>query len=107
MSEMEALVLVWLIISTAVVFILRGPLGKALARRLEGKHAQSAETAELLEELHQQVADNEVLQGRVAELEERVDFAERLLAQSQEQPSRLPAGEGAGTGSRGRGEDLH
>ena len=70
MSEMEALVLVWLIISTAVVFILRGPLGKALARRLEGKHAQSAETTELLEELHQQVADNEALQGRVAELEE-------------------------------------
>ena len=96
MSDTEALVLVWLIISAAVVFILRGPLGKALARRLEGKQGDSGETTELLEELHQQAAENEGLAGRVAELEERVDFAERLLARGQEAASRLPAGDEVG-----------
>jgi hypothetical protein len=90
---MEALVVVWLIVSASVVFILRGPLGKALARRLEGKQVDSAETKEVLEELHQQAAETEVIAGRVAELEERVDFAERLLARSQEAASRLPAGD--------------
>jgi uncharacterized protein YlxW (UPF0749 family) len=92
-SETEAIVLVWLIVSAAVVFILRGPLGKALARRLEGKQVASAETTELLDELHQQAGENEVLAGRVAELEERVDFAERLLARGQEAASRLPDGD--------------
>ena len=92
---MEAVVVVWLIVSAAVVFILRGPLGRALGRRLEGKQVDSAETTELLEELHQQAAENEVLSGRVAELEERVDFAERLLARSQEAAARLPAGDEA------------
>ena len=33
----------------------------------------------------------EALEGRVAELEERVDFAERLLSQHSE-PERLPSG---------------
>lgn len=33
----------------------------------------------------------EALEGRVAELEERIDFAERLLAQQRE-PEHLPAG---------------
>jgi hypothetical protein len=95
MGGSEALVLTWLIIATSVVLILRGPLGKALARRLEGKQVDSAETTEVLEELHQQAAENEVIAGRVAELEERVDFAERLLARSQEAASRLPAGDEA------------
>ena len=95
MSEMEAIVVVWLIVSACVVFILRGPLGKALARRLEGKPVNSAETTELLEELHQQAAENEVIAGRVAELEERVDFAERMLARGQEAASRLAAGDEA------------
>jgi uncharacterized protein YlxW (UPF0749 family) len=95
MSGSEALVLTWLIIATSVVLILRGPLGKALARRLEGKQGNAAETTELLDELHQQAAENEVLQGRVAELEERVDFTERLLARTQEAASRLHAGDEA------------
>lgn len=64
----------------AAAVIARGPLGKALARRLEGGSAQGDPDATMhaLEEMR----------GRMAELEERVDFAERLLAQSRE-PDRL------------------
>jgi hypothetical protein len=69
------------LVAAAVIF--RGPLGQALARRLErgGSVVESGEqeaTAHALEEMR----------GRMAELEERVDFAERLLAQARE-PDRL------------------
>lgn len=51
--------------------------------------------SEAYEELRHQAMDNEALAGRVAELEERVDFAERLLARDREQAAgRLAAGDG-------------
>jgi hypothetical protein len=66
-------------ITTAVV--LRGPIGKALAERIAGRRALSAahdqEQAELLDRA---LADLEEMRHRVAELEERQDFAERVLA---------------------------
>ena len=43
------------------------------------------------EELAQRVADLEACAQRVAELEERVDFAERMLSQQRE-AEQLPAG---------------
>lgn len=43
---------------------------------------------ERMEELEQRVADVEILHARVAELEERLDFSERLLVQ-QQQPREL------------------
>lgn len=55
------------------------PLVRALSRRLEGKHSDPALRAEL-DELKARLYEVEAQQGRVAELEERVDFAERLLA---------------------------
>ncbi len=45
-----------------------------------------------LYDLEGRVADLEAAQGRVLELEERLDFTERLLAQ-QRDPSRLGAGD--------------
>jgi hypothetical protein len=61
---------------------LTGPLGKALVRRVEGDAAHSDETTgQLLGELDE-------LRGRVQELEERVDFSERLLAQQSQPPDR-------------------
>jgi hypothetical protein len=41
---------------------------------------------EELEDLRRQVATLEALPGRVAELEERLDFAERMLAQHTQKP---------------------
>jgi S1-C subfamily serine protease len=67
------------VVAAAVVF--RGPLGHALARRLEGGTGQAVDQEAVLHALDE-------MRGRMAELEERVDFAERLLSQSRE-PDRL------------------
>lgn len=42
---------------------------------------------QLLEDLQNQVAEVDLVKQRLAELEERVDFAERLLARPREGPS--------------------
>jgi hypothetical protein len=63
-------------IATAVA--LQGPLGKAIGRRLEGGPVQADETTGAL------LGEMDELRKRVAELEERVDFSERLLARQPE-----------------------
>ncbi len=75
--------------SIAGAIALHGPVGKALARRLEGAPPPGAEppSEQLLGELDD-------LRGRLAELEERVDFSERLLAQGRDEV-------------RGAGRDPH
>jgi hypothetical protein len=75
--------------SIAATIILRGPLGRALARRIEGVDAAAADRVQYLE---QRVANLEQAQARIPELEERVDFAERVLTRA-ETPERLPARE--------------
>jgi hypothetical protein len=82
---------------TIVVFaliaatVILWPVMRALARRLEGKSTDSA-LREEVERLHQRLEEMEPLQGRMAELEERVDFTERILVRGQEspEPGRLP-----------------
>jgi hypothetical protein len=76
-------VLLIVIAAIAATVIIFWPLMRALARRLEGRGG-SALQAEL-EQLHARVGEVDSLQARVAELEERVDFTERLLAQAQPQ----------------------
>jgi hypothetical protein len=70
---------------TAIV--LRGPLGGALAERIHSGTVGAGEVPpELLEELDE-------MRTRVVELEERVDFTERLLArQRADEPAQLPPG---------------
>lgn len=58
------------------------PIGRAVADRLRGRAAH--EPNEELEELRDQVA---ALREQLAELAERQDFTERLLAQSREKGS--------------------
>ncbi len=73
-------------LSVATVVILRGPLGKALARRIEGASGQvDTHLFPVVEELQGRVAELESRVERMHELEERLDFAERLLAQGREQ----------------------
>jgi hypothetical protein len=64
-------------IASAIAFavVLRGPLGKAIARRLEGGPAEPSD------EVVQSLDDIRV---RLGELEERLDFTERVLARSHE-----------------------
>jgi len=75
-------------LATAVVLVLRGPLGKAWARRIEGPGAPGTAAQAELEDLRARLEEVEQQVGRVHELEERLDFAERLLAQARE-PERL------------------
>ena len=75
----DLLVILTIIAAVVAVKLLRGPLGHALADRLRGN---APPDPGVLEEL-------EAVKGRLAEVEERLDFAERLLAQS-EQAERLP-----------------
>ena len=68
----------FLAIGAAAVGLFFGPVGMALGRRLSGRvrtHAQAE-----LEEMGTQVnAEMDDLRRRLAEVEERLDFAERLL----------------------------
>lgn len=57
------------------------PIARAMARRIEGGRGGAGELAPQLEELRERVRDLEAVQHRVLELEERLDFTERLLAQ--------------------------
>ena len=85
MDPGEAILGMTFFISLASVLILRGPIGKALGERLSGRQAEAdhAVTAEI-ERLNGQVDD---LRLRLDETEERLDFAERLLAKQKQQPA--------------------
>jgi hypothetical protein len=67
------------------------PLFRALARRLEGRSlADDGAIRAEIDQLRQRLEDVEGLQHRMLELEERVDFAERLLATQRREAERLP-----------------
>lgn len=85
LEDMAAVVLllgVGLILATLV-----WPLIKAIARRIEGG-APGAEVQTELEGLRERVRQLEEMQPRMLELEERVDFTERIVAKGRE-PDRL------------------
>lgn len=83
--------LAWALMPVAVIAIIglshamRGPLGKALADRIAGRAGGRMEG---------EVASGDVdeLRQRLAELEERLDFTERVLARAQE-PHRVERSE--------------
>lgn len=63
-----------------VVKVMQGPVGQALARRIHGRGGAedlSGEVAQLREDLH-------AVRGELAEVQERLDFTERLLARGAE-----------------------
>ncbi len=82
-----AIVMIVLTVVAALTLVL-WPLARALGRRLEGKGGKDPALQRELEQVQQRLAEVDALHGRVAELEERLDFTERLLAQSRE-PDRL------------------
>jgi ubiquinone biosynthesis protein UbiJ len=70
-----------------LVQLTRGPVGQALARRIQGRAAESdGEVRMELAELRDQV---DALRGTVEETQERLDFTERLLSQTRP-ADRLP-----------------
>ncbi len=61
------------------------PIGRAIAERIRGAAPDSGHDPAIYDEL-------ERMRGEMAELQERVDFTERLLAKSREQ-EQLPGGQ--------------
>jgi Tfp pilus assembly protein PilO len=86
-ADAPALVMITLLVMTAITIVL-WPLARALGRRLEGRGAVDAALRAEVEQLQHRLGEVDSLQVRLAEMEERLDFAERLLAQSRE-PDRL------------------
>ena len=72
------------------IVILRGPIGRALAARIEGHRPLTPGEALELDELRSRVVALEETRGQLAELQERLDFTERLLAQQSRAPE-LPS----------------
>ncbi len=83
---MEALIPITLFVMIGLVSIFRGPFGKALGERIAGgsSGAPSRELEELRHEVRSVLDD---VQFRLTEMEERLDFAERLLAQARQRES--------------------
>jgi hypothetical protein len=86
--DMEGILAITLIFGGGTLFLLSiSPVGRALADRLRGHH-EPAQDPELLAEV-------DALRQEVADLHERVDFAERVLLKNHERPE-LGKGENAG-----------
>jgi hypothetical protein len=85
----------WIIFGSLSMLGLGGwllrPLVVGLGRRLENKGLDASALAEL-DELRGRVGELDGVQHRVAELEERLDLAERLLAAGPPDPARLEGG---------------
>lgn len=81
LSPFDMVVLI--VFAAGLTRIFTGPLGAAIGDRIRGSR-ETAPDPRLEREV-------EHLQGRLAEVEERLDFAERLLA-SRDQQHQLPGG---------------
>ena len=80
----EQVLIIFMIVVAAWTFtkFLRSPIVEALARRIGGDHVSGA------------LQDGEIaeLRARVSELEERVDFTERVLLQERQAGELRPGG---------------
>ncbi len=80
-SALMVLVLIGFVIVAVKVF---GPLARAWAHKLEGKVGDPELRAEV-DHMREQLGDVDGLRVRVQELEERLEFTERLLTQRRDQ----------------------
>jgi hypothetical protein len=78
--DMEGVLAITFIFGGGTLFLLAvSPIGRALAERIKSHGSPPGADPELLAEV-------DALRAEVSELHERMDFAERLLAQRQEPP---------------------
>lgn len=78
---------IWAIAAFIVVRLLRSPLAKGFADRLAGRAADAD-----IPELPELYAELDELRARLTEMEERQDFAERLLAKGDAVPASSQGG---------------
>ena len=87
-----AAVVVILVVAVALRGLLRTPVGEAIAERIrtraQRRWGTGGDDPQRVAELEAQVSH---LQGQVSELAERIDFAERMLAEQRER--KLGAGQ--------------
>jgi Tfp pilus assembly protein PilO len=84
------LIIIAALVATTLVL---WPLVRAFARRMEGKGSADPALRAEVEQLQARLSEVDTLHHRLAELEERVDFTERLLAQAHEPQARVLRGE--------------
>jgi hypothetical protein len=82
----------WLAMGALFVGVSFGPIGSAIGRTVETVVGRlfgggDRRREEELEQLSQRVAELQGVEQRVLELEERLDFAERLLSDGRTKPS--------------------
>jgi hypothetical protein len=75
---------------SGLVFSVIRTIGKAIERRQTGGGRDIAELKAAVEALRAELAERQDDSVRLAELEERLDFAERLLARQQPGQAKLP-----------------
>jgi len=90
-ENVVGLVAVVLLFGGGTLFLLAiSPIGKALAAKITGRKAVADDdVTEEIKELRHEVEELRHTTGQMAELAERVDFLERLVAQQRE-AERLP-----------------
>lgn len=76
---------IWMAVMLGATFTLRGPLGKAIAARITGQRIDEPASIDVPQEVY---AELDELRARVAELEERTDFTERMLARPTQNDAR-------------------
>ncbi len=84
----QVVVLISLAFFAAAAFVLY-PLAKALGHRLAGGYREDATLRAEVSHLQERVRELEHTRHRVTELEDRLDFAERLLSERRA-PEQLP-----------------
>lgn len=90
-QALAVLIPVLAVFFTGLVILSGTTLGKALARRIGGEQPDSPRLQRDLEALHGEV---EALRMDLAETQERLDFAERLLSRQSEPGHLIPPGLG-------------
>ncbi len=83
MTDGPGIVIIAVVLLIGLLKIFRGPVGAALADRLRGGTPARHDV--------QLMAEVDAMKTRLAEVEERLDFAERLLAR-RESTDQLPGG---------------
>lgn len=87
--QMTVMIVVAFLAASAVILY---PLMRAIGRRIEGRGTADPALRAEIDQMRNRLAEVDTLQHRVVELEERLDFAERMLAQRRE-PERLGRGD--------------